>query len=58
MTIPKKAKGLPVNKKTKKANGKPLSKTAVEKNKSGKKIKIEFEDEFLNNSIAIHNILE
>lgn len=58
MTIPKKTKGLPLNKKTKKANGKTLSKKTVEKNKSGKKIKIEFEDEFLNNSIAIHNILE
>jgi hypothetical protein len=58
MTIPKKTKGLPLNKKKKNANSKPLSKKTVEKNKSGKKTKIEFEDEFLNNSIAIHNILE
>ena len=66
MTIPKKLKGLHFHKKVKKSPAaKPLSKkTTLIRNDFNapknwqKNIKIEFEDEFLNNSLLINNILE
>ncbi|MDN3677802.1 hypothetical protein QWY90_10825 [Flavobacterium paronense] len=66
MTIPKKIKGVPLHKKEKKSTAtKQLSKkTTVAKNDSNvtkkwqKNIKLEFEDEFLNNSLFLDNILE
>lgn len=48
---------VPFKKKPKKSTDEPVS-TMKPIGKSNKNIKIEFEDEFLNNSIAIHNILE
>lgn len=57
MTIPKKIKGMPFAKKAKKkATDKQPKKMAVIK-KSTKNIKIEFEDEFLTNSLLVHNIM-
>jgi hypothetical protein len=64
MTIPKKIKGMPFSKKTKKtAPAKHIAKKIAmvkdNSNKHGQKnSKLEFEDEFLNNSLIINNILE
>lgn len=66
MTISKKIKGLPFHKKAKKATSvkQSLMPNAIVKNnlnhqkKWQKNIKVEFEDEFLNNSLLLNNILE
>ena len=66
MTIPKKIKGLAFCKKVKKSppTKEMPKKTEIAKNnlnatkKRKKNIKIEFEDEFLENSFFINNILE
>ncbi len=66
MTIPKKIKGLAFCKKVKKStsNKQLPKKTEIVKNnlnpkkKGQKNITIEFEDEFLDNSFLINNILE
>jgi len=67
MTIPKKIKGVPLQKKEKKSTTKTQAakKSAMAKSdqlirpkKWQKIVDIEFEDEFLNNSLNIHNILE
>jgi hypothetical protein len=66
MTIPKKNKGVPFSKKEKETNPskKTSNKISITKEnihfqkKWQKNVKIEFEDEFLNNSLQINNILE
>lgn len=66
MTIQKKNKGAPFSKKEKKTTqGKKMSNKVSETKESihfqkkwQKNVKIEFEDEFLNNSLQINNILE
>jgi hypothetical protein len=58
MTIPKKTKGLSFSKKAKKNTDKRPSKKMAALGKSRKNIPIEFEDEFLSNSLLVHNILE
>ncbi len=66
MTIPKKTKGISFNKKVKKivsSNQKPKKSSMTKDNQNVKKhwqkeIKIEFEDDFLTNSLLINNILE
>lgn len=66
MTIPKKIKGIAFSKKVKKTvpTRQKSKKTVITKdNQNGKKhwqkeIKIDFEDEFLTNSLLINNILE
>ena len=66
MTIPKKNKGVPFSKKEKETNHSKKTSNKVTMTKVNihfqknwqKNIKIEFEDEFLNNSLQINNILE
>ncbi len=66
MTIPKKRKGVNIHKKEEKSDSnKPLAKknrmtkdTLIAPKNWRKDVKIEFEDEFLNNSLSINNILE
>lgn len=66
MTIPKKTKGISFSKKAKKtvlSKQKSKKSTMTKDNHNDKKhwqkeIKIEFEDEFLTNSLLINNILE